>query len=100
MNRDISPKKTDLWLIHPRVIHTSVSLCFLEGVSRVNRDPFLRVIQGHVSRFVSVALTDLLQLDVDDPPWWRPHVQGVLASLYVIKVMHDGRRCEIIDYKN
>lgn len=53
-------KDSNLWFVHPRVVHTPVSLCFLEGISRVNRDPFVRVVQRHVSRFVCVALADLL----------------------------------------
>ncbi len=82
---------SDLRLIHPGVVHTSVPLCFLEGVSRVNRNPLLGVVQGHVAGFVRITLADLLQLGVDDPPRRRPHVQGVLASLHVIEILNDRR---------
>lgn len=78
-----------LWLEHPGVVHPSVSLGLLEGVRRVNRDALFGVVQGHISRLVGVALADLLQFAVDDPPRRSPHVERVLAPLHMIKILHN-----------
>ena len=82
---------SDLWLVHPRVVHASVSLCFLEGIRWVNWNPLLWVVQGHVARSVCVTLADPLQFGVGEPAWGCPHVQGVLAPLYVVKILN--HRC-------
>lgn len=74
---------TDLWLIHPRVVHTTVSLCFFLSYKL---ESLFGVVQGHISRFVCVTLAGL-QFGVGDPPWWCPHIQGVLASLNVVKIL-------------
>lgn len=80
-----------LRLIHPGVVHTPITLCFLEGVRRVNWDAVLGVVQGHESGFVSIALADLLEPVISEAAWWGAHIQRVLASLNMVEVFN--HRC-------
>lgn len=51
----------------------------------------MRIVQGHISRFVGIKLADPLQRGVGEPPRRGPHVQGVLALLHLVEVMDDHR---------
>lgn len=62
-----------------------------EGVSRVQRNARVWIEQRHVSGLVRVALADLLQSGLQDPPRGRSHVQRVLACLDVVEVLHHCR---------
>ena len=83
---------SNLWLVHPGVVHASVCLRLLEGVRRVHGDVFVRVVQSHKAWPIGVALTYLLQPDLDDASRWRSHVEGVLASLHVVIIQDHGCR--------
>lgn len=62
-----------------------------EGVSRVHRNARFWIEQRHVSGMVRVALADLLQPGLQDPPRGRSHVQRVLACLDVVEILHHCR---------
>lgn len=82
---------SDLRLVHPGVVHVAASVRLFEGVSGVNRNASVWVVQRDVSRQVFIPLADLLQLGVENPPRGCSHVQRVLASLNVVEVLHYGR---------
>ncbi len=75
---------------HPGIVHTPITLCFFEGVCRVNWDTVFGVVQGYISGFVSVALADLLESARSEASWWSAHIQRVLASLNMVEVLNYG----------
>lgn len=69
----------------------AASVRLFEGVSGVNRNASVWIVQRDVSRQVFISLADLLQSVVQDPPRGCSHIQRVLASLNVVEILHYRR---------